>query len=271
MSKIVNTFLLLIFMVLVGLYAYKVLVTPSTFKAEVGNEATKNQQIPENGLNRQEIENIIKEYIANNPEEIIQSLEGLQQKKTLESAKKAEDYLKDNQSPIENLGNPPVIGNKNGDIIIVMFYDYGCGFCRKAHEYIRELLRIDQGVKVILRPIPILGDVSLYSSKVALALNKISPEKFSIIHDGIMSMKTVNNESIKALITQSNIDYTIVENEINSYSIRELVNKNYELAQSIGMKGAPSYVINGKFIAGLLDVERLKTIIGELRKSGNQP
>ena len=270
MLKFINTAFLLIFVVLVGLYAYKSLITPVTVRTEINDNPTK-QQLAENSLNKQEIEAIIKEYIAHNPEEIIQSLEGMQQKKVLESAKKAEDYLKANQSPIENIGNPPVLGNKDGDITIVMFYDYNCSYCKKANEYINELLKNDQGIKVILRPMPILGDLSLYISKVALVLYKISPEKFTIIHNSIMTMKKVNEESIKELIIQNGIDYTIVENEINSYSIRELVNKNYELAQSIGVKGAPSYVINGQFVAGLLDIERLKTIASELRKADSSP
>jgi protein-disulfide isomerase len=253
-------------MTLVALFAYKTFVNPEIVMADVKSAATEaadiKTEVPA------DIENIIKNYILNHPEDIIQSLEGLQQKKIEESSKKTEDYLKNNKAEIETAGTPPVMGSVDGNITIVMFYDYNCSFCKKGNEYLSQMLELQKGVKVVLRPIPILGGTSMYAAKVAIATQKISPEKFPAIHAGLMQIsQPITEAAVKELIAKNNIDYAVVENEINSYSTRDLINKNLEMAQNIGIKGAPSYVIDGQFVPGLLDLDKLKRIVAELKGS----
>ena len=81
----------------------------------------------------------------------------------------------------------------------------------------------------------------------------------------LMKMQIINEDSIKELVSKYDIDYALVDNEVNSYSIKQSITKNFELAKGLGIQGAPSYIINGNFVPGLIPVEKFKTIILQLR------
>jgi protein-disulfide isomerase len=271
LQKLFNTSLAIIFITLVALYAYKTIRQPdvltSTMPESVTEEVSETKTDTPNALSKEQLNAAIKEYIVNNPEDIVASLENMQQKKVQESAKHASNYLEENKEALEKADSPPVLGNPEGDITIIVFYDYNCSFCKKANEHTNEIITADPGVKVVLRPIPILGGTSMYAAKAALAIQKISPKKFSTIHDAMMQMKLINEDSVKTLVAEHNIDYAMVDNEINSFSIKQLINKNFELAKGLGIQGAPSYIINGHFVPGLIPAEKFKTIILQLRSA----
>ena len=275
MQKIFTNILLGILLILVALFAYKILRKPEIVQTSLNNTQTDEEKVDQRVLNEpklseEELNTKIHDYILNHPEVLVESLEAMQRKKIEESNKQTVDYLLQNKSNIENDGLPPVFGNKDGDITVVVFYDYNCSFCKQANLITNEILESDTGVKIILRPLPILGGTSMYAAKVALAVHKISEEKFPLVHNEMMKMKPITEEGIKALLVANQIDYQIVENEINSFAIKELVAKNFDLAKNLGIKGAPSYVVNSIFIPGLVDKERFTSIIGELRQIAEQ-
>lgn len=275
MQKIFTNILLGILLILVALFAYKILRKPEIVQTSLNNTQPDEEKVDQRVLNEpklseEELNTKIHDYILNHPEVLVESLEAMQRKKIEESNKQTVDYLLQNKSNIENDGLPPVFGNKDGDITVVVFYDYNCSFCKQANLITNEILESDTGVKIILRPLPILGGTSMYATKVALAVHKISEEKFPLIHNEMMKMKPITEEGIKALLVANQIDYQIVENEINSFAIKELVAKNFDLAKNLGIKGAPSYVVNGIFIPGLVDKEKFTSIIGELRQIAEQ-
>lgn len=275
MQKIFTNILLGILLILVALFAYKILRKPEIVQTSLNNTQTDEEKVDQRVLNEpklseEELNTKIHDYILNHPEVLVESLEAMQRKKIEESNKQTVDYLLQNKSNIENDGLPPVFGNKDGDITVVVFYDYNCSFCKQANLITNEILESYTGVKIILRPLPILGGTSMYAAKVALAVHKISEEKFPLIHNEMMKMKPITEEGIKALLVANQIDYQIVENEINSFAIKELVAKNFDLAKNLGIKGAPSYVVNSIFIPGLVDKEKFTSIIGELRQIAEQ-
>ena len=275
MQKIFTNILLGILLILVALFAYKILRKPEIVQTSLNNTQPDEEKVDQRVLNEpklseEELNTKIHDYILNHPEVLVESLEAMQRKKIEESNKQTVDYLLQNKSNIENDGLPPVFGNKDGDITVVVFYDYNCSFCKQANLITNEILESDTGVKIILRPLPILGGTSMYATKVALAVHKISEEKFPLIHNEMMKMKPITEDGIKALLVANQIDYQIVENEINSFAIKELVAKNFDLAKNLGIKGAPSYVVNSIFIPGLVDKEKFTSIIGELRQIAEQ-
>ncbi len=275
MQKIFTPILIIIFTLLISLFTYKTFKTPESTKVSIiktlNAEDNKSKDgITEDKLNKEEFDKKIHDYILNNPEILIESIENLQRKKMDDSNKQTTNYLLENKSAVEEEGSPPILGNKDGDITIVVFYDYNCSFCKKANEITNELLANDPKIQVILRPLPILAGTSMYATQIALATHKISEEKFLVIHNEMMKMKPVTEEGLKALLLAHDIDYKIVDNEINSFSIKQIIAKNFELAKSLGIKGAPSYVVNGIFIPGLIDKEKFSSIILELRQIAAQ-
>jgi len=267
LQKIFSTVLTLAFISLVALFAYKTARKPQVLTTSLHNSSAGIVEVSGNSLSKEVLNAAIKEYIINNPEDIVSSLEGMQKKKVLESAKQASGYLEENRVNIEQADLPPILGNRDGDVSIVVFYDYNCSFCKKANKYTNEIIASDPGVKVILRPIPILGGTSMYAAKAALAIQKISKKKFPAIHNDMMKMQVINEDSIKKLVSKYDIDYALIDNEVNSYSIKQSIAKNFELAKGLGIQGAPSYIINGNFVPGLIPVEKFKTIILQIRSA----
>jgi protein-disulfide isomerase len=272
-QKIFNFALALIFIILVILFGYKMTLTPDVVSVPVHSssaESTEEKKDVADTVSKDEVQQMIKDYIMNNPEVIVQSLEGFHNKKLDESTRKTTDYLQKNKAQIEEAESPPILGNPNGDIVVVAFYDYNCSFCKKANDYENEIIASDPGVKVVLRPIPILGGTSTYAAKIALAVQRVSSNNFLNVHNELMKMKEISEENVKTMLAKYSIDYSLIENEVNSYSVRQIIAKNFDLAKELGIKGTPSYVINGNFAPGLIPTEKFKTIILQLRASAEE-
>ncbi len=273
LRKLFNLILGLMLIGLAVLFSYKMANTPETVKVQVteennARENAKKTQAAE--LTKDEVQQVIKDYIIANPELLVQALEGLQTKKIAESTKKATEYIKANKEQIESAESPPVLGNPDGDIVMVAFYDYNCAYCRKANEVENEIIAQDKGIKIVLRPIPILGEKSVYAAKVALAIHKVSPQNFVAIHNELMKIAEINEVNVKAILLKYNIDYSMVENEINSFSVKQILDKNFNLAKELGIKGTPSYIINGNFIPGMIPADKLKGFVAQLRASSEE-
>lgn len=272
-QKLLNFALALIFIILVILFAYKMTLTPDAVSVPVrasSTEATAEKKDAADTVAKDDIQQMIKDYIMNNPEVIVQSLESLHNKKLDDSTRKTTDYLQENKAQIEEAESPPVLGNPNGDIVVVAFYDYNCSFCKKANDYENEIIASDPGVKVVLRPIPILGGTSTYAAKIAIAVQRVSSNNFLNVHNELMQMKEISEENVKIMLAKYGINYSLIENEVNSYSVRQIIAKNFDLAKELGVKGTPSYVINGNFAPGLIPTEKFKSIIVQLRASAEE-
>lgn len=264
MNNVIGKVSLIIVIILIALFAYKSIRSPSLVSATVAINSEERKELAEK-IDIEKTEKIIKEYLLNNPEIIIQSIEGLQQRKIHEMEEKTDQYVKDNKATIEDPLNSPILGNPNGDIIMVTFYDYNCGYCKKGDNFVERLVKLDNGVKVILKPFPILGDSSNYAASVALAVFKIAPEKFSNIHAGLIAMKPITPESVGKLLIANNLDPANIINEIDKAEIRDIISKNIKLASDLRIQGVPAYIINGKLIPGMFDLEQLKKMIADIR------
>ncbi|RYE06258.1 MAG: hypothetical protein EOP33_03465 [Rickettsiaceae bacterium] len=137
MQKIINRILLVIIIVLISLLTYK--YTNPSNSVLVAVEAG-TQEEPELENFQEKVEVIIKEYLVNNPEIIIDAIEQLQKRKAQEMESKVNSYMQKEKSELENSINSPVIGNENGDVIIISFYDYNCSYCKKGNRYLNQLL-----------------------------------------------------------------------------------------------------------------------------------
>jgi len=271
-QKLFNLLLVSVFIILVFLFSYKKIFTPEVIKVPIEQLNNNEGRAPTSpnvskSLSKAEIEVIVKNYITNNPDVLINSLENMQKNKEQETTQKATEYLRNNRNAIETDSNPPILGNKDGDISIVVFYDYNCSYCKKANIETNKIISSDPGVKIILRPIAILGGTSLYAAKASLALQKVAKDKFPAIHNDIMRIQVINENSVKKLTEKYKIDYAIIENEINSYATKQLITKNFDLARSLGISGAPSYIVNGIFIPGFIPEDKFKQIIMQIRVS----
>lgn len=213
---------------------------------------------------KEKVQSIIKEYLLQNPQLIIDSIEQLQKRKIEENEEKVNSYLNGKKSEIEDATISPIIGNDKADIIIVSFYDYNCNYCKKGNDNLEQLVKSDQTVKVILKPFPILGDSSIYAAKVALAVNKLAPDKFMAIHAGLMQMSPITREAVENLIVANELNYKMVEEEIDKKEVQDMLNKNFELADNLKITGVPASIINSKILPGFVDLDQFQQIIADI-------
>ena len=263
MEKIIIKLLLIIVFSLLILVGYKVMKPVTTVTVPVTSSVQPNSS---DGTNEKEhIQSVVKEYLMNNPEVITNALEALQKRKKLEMDEKVYSFIKEHREDIESSAMAPFVGNKDGDIIITSFYDYNCSYCKKGNHYLNQLAESDSNVKIILRPLPILGDSSNYASRIILAVHKIAPDKFAPIHEGFMQLKTITKESIEALLIQHSLNVAKIEEDATMTEIADNINKNFELAGNLKIHGTPAYIINGRLVAGLIDLNQLQQIVSDIR------
>ena len=254
-SRMFNLFLASVFFVLVLVFAYKEIGRPKSISTVVDNADMVGD------VSRTRIEEIIHNYILNNPETILDSLENLQKQKSKAASYKKDEYLKQNSTKLLEINEPPILGNSEATTKLIVFFDYMCSYCKKSYKVDRQLLEQDKNVQIILRPLPILGEKSLKAIKTALAVHKMAPDIFPQFHDDMMLLDSINNATIKELLEKYEIDPIMLTNEINSYHIQQSVGKNLDFAQQLGITGTPTYVIGDQLVRGLLNLDQLKQII----------
>ncbi|MDF2965141.1 MAG: thiol:disulfide interchange protein DsbA [Rickettsiaceae bacterium] len=244
---------LLVILAVIILFAFFVKRTGNN-----GSDSTKT-------IDKTEIQEIVKSYIMNNPDVIIASLEDMQKRKIQEMKQKVQSLIEGKRGELENSAHSPFFGNDKGDIIIVEFFDYNCGYCKKANSILSELVANDTGVKVILKPLPILGESSEYAAKFALAVNSIRPDKFKAFHDDLMHLSSFNKEVMLNLCEKHGIEYSSIEDEMDKPEVAGELQKIRDLAMEIEINGAPAFIINGEHYSGLLEMQRLQEIIKNIR------
>lgn len=213
---------------------------------------------------KQEIENIVKEYIQNNPEVILGSLKNMEQKVAKERSAKAQDYIKSNINSITT--DKPYLGNKNGAVIITKFFDYKCGYCKKAHTAIETLLKSTPNLKVVLVELPIMGPQSLIATQASLAVFNIAPTKFAQFNSSLMALPNVDENAIKKLATQYNINAKNLMTAMKSPKVEQQIDANMSIAREVGIQGVPAFIIGDEFIPGFIDYNSLKSKVENLEK-----
>lgn len=209
------------------------------------------------GVNREEVEKIVADYIANNPEAIISSVENMQRKKVEQDMESAKEGVAQNQDKLTKDPSSPVVGNPDGDITVVEFFDYSCGFCKRVQPAVEKLLTEDKNIRLVMKEFPILGPVSEIASRAALAVNTLQPEKYFEFHNALMKAKLTDKDSVLAVAKAVGMDATKVDEEMEKNYISEIIQKNHELAGTIGIHGTPGFVIGNTMIPGALTYDQL--------------
>jgi protein-disulfide isomerase len=215
---------------------------------------------------RSEIEAIIRNYLIANPEIIRDAINELQRKED-EAARLAQT-----QSIIDNserLFSAPVdvaIGNPDGDVTLVEFFDYNCGYCRRAHADMQNLLATDPNLRIVLKEFPILGEGSVQASQVAVAVLLTTPDRYREFHDALLTEPgQVDRDSALALAEELGLDATALSEKAGSPEVRATITESHQLAQRLELTGTPSYVTARQVIVGAVGYDALRAEIEKVR------
>jgi protein-disulfide isomerase len=217
-----------------------------------------------------EIQSIIKGYLLENPEILREAFTELEHREELAQSLKREKALSDPQSPLFTSQNQEVIGNPDGKITLIEFFDYNCHYCKDALEDISHLMKDSPDVRVILRDFPILAPESKEAAAIALAAhNQLKGDKFWEFHQKLLSMRGVIGKAQALAVAKdlgANMDQ--LAKDAASQSVKDSIEENYQIAKGLQIDGTPSYILGNEVLVGRIKYDDMKAKVDNMRKCG---
>jgi len=218
---------------------------------------------------RREFEALIKDYLIKNPEVMIEVQTALEAKMEKINAEKMAVSLKENAKEIFQSPTAPIAGNPKGDVTVVEFFDYNCGYCKKALPDLAALMQSDKNVRVVLKEFPILSKGSEEASKVALAAKMQG--KYWDFHLAMLGLQGQANEASALKVAEkTGVDMARLKKDMASAEVKKEIDDTRALAQKMGISGTPHFLVGDKVIAGAPEnlAEVMNNNIAEVRKAG---
>ena len=213
------------------------------------------------------VEDVVRQYLLDNPGVIIEAIEALRQKRKADSARLLQETLASRRGELENDPTSPVAGNPGGNVTVVEFFDYSCTFCKKVFPRVQNLLETDGKIRYVLKEFPILGPQSVAAARAALAIWKLDAEKYMPFHTAMMKSRgRLSEATIFDLAAEAGLDPELLKKAMNEPWIDEALQKNIELAESLDITGTPAFVIGNHVIPGAVDLNTLKELVAAARK-----
>jgi len=223
---------------------------------------------PQANLSKAEIEEIVKEYLLENPEVIRDAIINLQEKELAEEQANYRESIVSAKDALENDPRDPVIGPKNAKITIVEFFDYNCGFCKRATPWVEEAVKTyGDDIRVVFKELPILDqrtNTSRLASRAALAAQRQG--KYAEMHFALMSQQRLSGDIIRETAQEIGLDMRKYEADMADATIEQHINDTLQLADRLpALTGTPFFVIGDEYISGA-DTGRLEQIVKEKLK-----
>ena len=219
---------------------------------------------------REAFRNEVRTYLLENPEVIYDAIQILQERNKAAAALADRDLVRAHADAIFNDGHSWSSANDQADITIVEFLDYRCGYCKRAHPEVEELLEGDPRIKIVVKEFPILGPDSVKTGRLALAALAIDPSKYRALSDALMTYREALTEQAAFQIAAGlGYDVAQLKTVAETEEISDKLNKNYQLAQKLGLEGTPAFIIGGQIIRGYLPLRDLVAIVEQERAAAS--
>jgi protein-disulfide isomerase len=218
---------------------------------------------------KKEFGEFIKEYLIQNPEIMLDVQDALQKKQEEARLVKANQVIGENSKSIFEAKDDISIGNPKGDVTIVEFFDYNCGYCRHALTDMQTMLKKDQNVRFVLKEFPILGPESVAAHKVSDAFRKLAPEKYEKFHMALLGSEgRADEDSAIEVASSLGVNEKQIRAEMEKSPDTSSVQNAYDLAQKLGITGTPSYVIGNELVQGAVGFDDLEAKVKNMRTCG---
>jgi protein-disulfide isomerase len=215
---------------------------------------------------REQIEEIVREYLLKHPEVVTNALRAAQQKQREAAQRATQQAIASHREQLVRDGTSPVGGNTAGDVTVVEFFDYACPHCKSVTGTVKQLLRDDPNVRLVYKELPILGEPSVVAARAALAAREQG--KYAAFHDALMaSPGRLSDSVVFATATQVGLDVDRLKKDMASPAVAEALQKNQTLAQALGLNGTPAFVIGDEFVPGAAGLGQLKALVARARQT----
>lgn len=213
-----------------------------------------------------QIEEVVKNLLTSKePGIVMTAVKEFQRKQEEETTLKSKEALAKHKDKLA-LATDPFVGNAKGDVTVVEFFDYNCGYCKKANPTVRKLIEEDKNVRLVYKEFPILAESSRTAAKAALAAGK--QNRYADFHNALMEHKgQLSDDVVMEIAGKLGLDKEKLKKDMEAPDVTAQLAANQELGVSIGARGTPTFVIGEKLFPGALELEDLKTQIAEARKT----
>jgi protein-disulfide isomerase len=217
---------------------------------------------------RDEIEQIIKDYLLKHPELLEDVSAELEKRRQVAEAEKAKSAIQNHSDALFNSPRQVTVGNTAGDVTLVEFFDYNCGYCKRALADLIDLMKGDGKLKVVLKEFPVLGPGSVEAAQVAVAarMQDKTGKKYLDFHQRLLGGRgQADKARALAAAKEAGFDMARIEKDMASEEIRATLNENMKLAEALGLNGTPSYVVGADVVIGAVGLDTLKQKVNAAR------
>ncbi len=219
---------------------------------------------------KQAIGEVVKDYLLKNPEVLTEVISELEKRQAEAQQVAQAGAVKETRQSLLNASHSYVVGNLSGDVTLVEFFDYNCGYCKKALADVQTLMKSDPKLRVVLKDFPVLGPDSVEASRVALAVkNQLQGQKLLDYHVKVMDSRgRVNAERAIAVAKEMGVDVARLQKDMEGAEVRNALQENMALGDRLSLTGTPAFVIGETVIPGAVGIDPLKQVIANVRQCG---
>lgn len=215
-------------------------------------------------LSRDDVKNIVRELLSEEPGLVMEALQAHQAKEQERQAEVTKASLQTHRAFLNDFDKTPFLGNPKGDVVVIEFFDYNCGFCKRVLPDVLELVEKNPNVKVMMKELPILSEESNLAARFALAAHKQG--KYTEYHSALMDAQGGKNEARLISIARGmELDVEKLKRDANSAEIAGILDKNREVAQAIGVRGTPAFIFGDEIVPGALDYAEMQRMVDQMK------
>ena len=240
-----------------------ILATPERALAQQAAAQAEGRPAPD----RAEIERIVRDYLVANPEVIEEAMRALRAKRDEARRQVVRNAIGENRDAILSHPATPVSGNPGGDVTLVEFFDYQCGFCRRELASMKELLASDGNLRVAWKELPVLGPVSRFAARASMASARQG--RYHDFHVALMGESGKLTEgAVMAVAERVGLDAERLRRDMADPAIDAYLDETAGLARALGIDGTPAFVIGDTVVPGAVGADRLRRLIADVRAGG---
>jgi protein-disulfide isomerase len=218
---------------------------------------------------KKEMGDFIRSYLLEHPELLREMADKLEQKDRLAEQAARTEGLAKNKDTIFKLAGDAIVGNPQGDVTVVEFMDYNCGWCKKSMIEMQSLIAADPKLKVVMKEFPIFGEHSEFAARAALAAKKQG--KYWEFHQALFSHEgQVTTDVAKELAVSVGLDMAKLEVDMKSPEVIDTIAANYELGKQLALNGTPAFIIDSNVVPGYIPQNDIQSYVNEVRTNGCQ-
>ena len=218
-------------------------------------------------LDREAVRNIVREYLLEHPEVIEEAIQVLQAKRESQEQDRVRAAHREHDKALRFHPMSPVSGNPKGDVTLVEFFDYQCGYCKQSLKPVEDVLETDRQLRVVWKELPILGPVSRFAARAAMASEKQG--QYLEFHVAVMGSRgKLTEDRVMAIAGNVGLDIQRLRRDMDDPAIENYLDETNRLAQTLGIRGTHAFVISDTLVPGTADSDRLKELIARARSGG---